>query len=102
MKKLSLLAAAAVLVNPLAASASYYNATFDCGHGQIVWIGNPATGSPKSRKAIFDIELSELNFNNRPIRSPVIKWTVTKTKNEVTSDGRRCREMTEVKERDEK
>ena len=50
---------------------------------------------------IFVIELSDFNFN--PVRSPVIKWNVRKDrKDEVTSDGRRCREMTEdeVKERE--
>ena len=88
------------------ASATYYNAAFDCGHGQVVWIGNPVTGpfgSPKrGRKAIFVIELSDFDFTKGPIRSPVIKWGVGKNKTEVTSDGRLCREMTEdvVKEHD--
>jgi hypothetical protein len=79
------------------AMATYYNATFDCGHGQIVWIGNPVKGpfgSPKrGRKVIFEIELSDFDFEKGPIRSPVIKWDVHK--DEVTSDGQLCHEMTE-------
>lgn len=97
MKKL-LIVATALCLAPAAANATYYNATFDCGRGQIVWIGNPVKGpfgsKERGRKVIFQIELSDFDFNVTPVmKSPVIRWNV-KT-DAVTSDGRRCREMTE-------
>ena len=59
-----------------AARATYYNASFDCGSGQTVWIGNPVVGHGAERKriVIFEIRISDFDFTKGPIRSPVVQW----------------------------
>jgi hypothetical protein len=90
-----LIVAAAALVISSPVAASYYNATFDCGHGQTVWIANPVIGpfgsKERGRKLIFEITLS--NFDLSKVISPIVRWD--SDKNKLTLDGRLCREMTE-------
>jgi hypothetical protein len=94
MKKF--LMAAAICSFSAPAMATYFNATFDCGRGRTVWIGNPAVGhgEERSRKVIFEITISHFNFDKTPVmRSPIVQWNVDT--NKVTLDGRRCRETHE-------
>jgi hypothetical protein len=94
-KILIALCACAALSAPDAAMAHYYNATFDCGHGRTVWIGNPVTGAfgtkERGRKVIFEITISDFDLSK--VISPIVRWN--SDKDEVTLDGRRCRQMTD-------
>jgi hypothetical protein len=96
MKKF-LFASAALCVAPAVAHATYFNATYHCGNGQTVWIANPVKGpfgsKERGRKVIFEITISDFDLEKGLVHSPVIKWDVHK--DEDTSDGRSCREMTE-------
>ena len=93
MKKFLIAAAALCIIAPAVANATYYNETFDCGHGQTVWIGNPVEG--ESRKLIFNITISKFDLNKGPIRSPVVLWNVDRDR--VTLDGKSCRLLPEKK-----
>jgi hypothetical protein len=90
-----LIAAAIACSFSAPATAHYYNASFDCGRGQTVWIANPVEGdgAKRSRKIIFEITISDFDFTKGPIRSPVVRWNPDK--DEVTVDGRHCRLLTD-------
>jgi hypothetical protein len=72
---------AVALCAPVVANATYFNATFDCGGGTTVWIGNPVVGHGEDRKriVIFEIRTSEFDSEATPVMpSPVVQWDVHK------------------------
>lgn len=94
MRKL-IIAAAITCSFSAPAMATFYNATFDCGGGQAVWIANPVVGhsAERNRKLIFKITISDFDFDKEPIRGPIVQWNVDK--DEVTVDGRPCELLTD-------
>ena len=58
------------------AQAHYYNATFDCGKGQHVWIGNPVDREHGRRIVVFEVRIIDPDFT-KPISSN-IKWDADK------------------------
>jgi len=71
--------------------AHYFNATYDCGGGQSVWIGNPVDGhgAKRERKLIYEIKMSAKDFG----AAHVVQWN--EDKDEVTLDGRPCHLLTD-------
>jgi len=87
------IAIAMVLAAVTQATATPYQATFDCGHGLTVWIGQPIYRKLHERIFIFQITVTRFNLvkSHGVVRSPAVEWHDGK----MTLAGRPCREIAE-------
>jgi hypothetical protein len=70
------------------AGATYFNATYACGHGESVWIANPVVGHGADRERKLIIEM-RADFD----RPTVVRFDPAT--DEVTLNGRACHPLKE-------